>query len=156
MAGRADEAWEHFNRLLSSGYPNQLKYKALNIRDQSLIHGSMSRFLHKEGKHRQAVALKALSLIAWAHFHHLQAIEYCRPSENKLRKDSQDAFLRASSPVEILDDLVSSIPKNARLLDLSEVVEYICKLLNEPGKIKYDLVYVDIDKLLSKQSHVTG
>jgi hypothetical protein len=156
MAGRNDEAWEYLNRLLTSGYPNQLSNMALNIRDKSLVYSSMSRFLHKEGKHRQAVVLKTLSLISRAHVHHLRAIEYCRSSESELRKDSQSAFLLASGSEVILEALASSIPKNARLLDLNEVVEHACELLKEPDQIKYDLAYIDIDKILSRQNHVIG
>lgn len=151
LAGRNDEAWGFLNRLITKGYPNQLNNKALNTLDKSKIYHSMSNFLHKEKKHHQAIVFESMSLAAWAQYHYLQSEERCRSREKEMRKDSQRAFIRASKPEEIFTKLVESIPKKARTLELSEVVEYICIALIKPDQIKYDLMYVDVDKILAKQ-----
>jgi hypothetical protein len=64
-ANRNDEAWHEYNRLITSGYPNQSKNPEIIPMDQSLIYDKMRLFLQKEGKNNIAITYGILSYISW-------------------------------------------------------------------------------------------
>jgi hypothetical protein len=142
LAGRFDEAW---------GYLNKLITKAGNMRDKSNIYSAMASALHKESKHAQAIALKALSLIAWAHFWYIQSEDTNFSQEAETRDEFREAFTKFSQDKYIASKLKQSIPKKARTIALDMVVDYICKALERPAEIKYDIAYVDIDRIIHEQ-----
>lgn len=141
-AGRFDEAW---------GYLNKLITKTGNMRDKSNIYGAMASALHKESKHAQAIALEALSLIAWAHFWHVQSEDTNFSPEAETRDEFREAFIKFSQDKYIASKLKQSIPKKAGTIALDMVVDYICKALEKPAEIKYDIAYVDIDRIIHAQ-----
>jgi hypothetical protein len=65
-AGRNDEAWGEFNRLLVEGYPNQLRDYGVLSMEHSKIYDKMRLFLQREGKNTKAIVFGCLSMLAWA------------------------------------------------------------------------------------------
>lgn len=142
LAGRFDEAWESLNKLISG---------ATNLRDRSNIYSAMGSALHKEGKHAQAIALDALSLMAWAHFWHTQAEDVNFFPEIETRKEFRETFTKVSQREYIASGLKQSIPKKAGKIDLGEAVNYVYQALKVPAEIKYDIAYIEIDRILHRQ-----
>ena len=64
-AGRNDEAWREYNKLLTEGYPNQQHAPELFPMEHSQIYDKMRLFLQREGKMERAVVFGILSLISW-------------------------------------------------------------------------------------------
>lgn len=79
LAGKNDEAWSEFNKLLVKGYPNQINDLGLMHMEQSKIYDSMRLFLQKEGKFEKAVIFHAMYYLTMAKGLYLQK----RPEDAK-------------------------------------------------------------------------
>ena len=116
--GRTDEAWGEFNRLLTHGYPNQLKIPELMPMAHAAIYDKMRLFLQRKKKHSQAVKFGVLSYLS----------EALGLYEQK-RKEELDLFI---SPREIESQLSKLLKKTGRsdlIQRLSELVSNECKTL---------------------------
>ena len=65
QAGKNDEAWSEFNKLLVEGYPNQMKILELIPMDHSAIYVKMRLFLQRENKHKESVKFGVFSYLSW-------------------------------------------------------------------------------------------
>lgn len=65
QAGKNDEAWSEFNRLIVEGYPNQMKIRELIPMDHSAIYDKMRLFLQRENKPIESVKFGVLSHLSW-------------------------------------------------------------------------------------------
>lgn len=65
QAGKNDEAWSEFNRLIVEGYPNQMKIRELIPMDHSAIYDKMRLFLQRENKPRESVKFGVFSYLSW-------------------------------------------------------------------------------------------
>jgi len=65
-AGRSNEAWGEFNKLLKNGYPNQNKTKTLIPMVESHIYDKMRLFLHRQKEYDRAIAYGIFSIISHA------------------------------------------------------------------------------------------
>lgn len=65
QAGKNDEAWSEFNRLIAEGYPNQMKIRELIPMDHSAIYDKMRLFLQREHKARESVKFGVFSYLSW-------------------------------------------------------------------------------------------
>jgi hypothetical protein len=65
-AGKPDEAWKDFIKLLESGYPNHLDDPAVRPMNNSKVYDKMRLFLQREGREREAVHYGILSMNSWA------------------------------------------------------------------------------------------
>jgi hypothetical protein len=97
----------------------------------------------------------SLSQIAGAQFHYLQFKEYRNPYEKDLRQEALEQFIKWSQPADVLNALKASIPKKAGKFNLDEAASHICKILKMPEQVKYDLAFVEIDRILSAQNKKT-
>jgi tetratricopeptide (TPR) repeat protein len=64
-AGRIEEAWQVFQKLLKEGYPNQLHDDGIQPMDKSIIYDKMRVFLEREKRHNEAVKYAVLSHLSW-------------------------------------------------------------------------------------------
>jgi hypothetical protein len=65
QARRADEAWSEFNRLLTDGYPNQIRTRDLLPMHHSIIYDKMRLFLQREHHAQRAVKFGVFSHVSW-------------------------------------------------------------------------------------------
>jgi hypothetical protein len=63
-AGRNDEAWSEFNKLIIEGYPNQLNDLGVRAMEHSKVYDKMRLFLQREGKNVEAIVFGVLSMLA--------------------------------------------------------------------------------------------
>ena len=63
-AGRNDEAWSEFNRLIVEGHPNQLIDSGVQAMENSKVYDKMRLFLQREGNYVEAIVFGALSMLA--------------------------------------------------------------------------------------------
>ena len=65
-AGRNEEAWAEFNRLLTEGYPNQMRGADQKAIDASQIYDKMRLALQRQKRHDEAIIYGVLSLLSMA------------------------------------------------------------------------------------------
>ena len=106
-AKKNDEAWSEFNKLISKGYPNQMKSKELIPMDASIIYDKMRLFLQREKQPEKAVKIGVFSHLQWA-----QGLYY------QERKDELENML---SP-ESIEKLVLGLLKKAKLADMKDII----------------------------------
>jgi hypothetical protein len=110
-AGRNDEAWSEFNRLISKGYPNQLKNFGVQAMEHSKIYDKMRLFLQRENKNDRAIQFGVLSELSWIRGLYLQnrtsELEQA-VSENAIHKKIKP-LLKKAKRLELIDRLVRVI-----------------------------------------------
>lgn len=102
-AGRRDEAWEKFYKLLKHGYPNRSKIADIWLFERSTIYDKMRLFLQRDGNNLLAVHFGILS---YAH------------SLSALRAQSRGQELEASQAPEKMAALVDRLLRKAKRTDL--------------------------------------
>jgi hypothetical protein len=137
MAGRDEEAWNEYNRLLVSD-PTRAGSRELTPMFHSQIYDKMRLFLQRQGRADQAVGFGALSALSWAIALHHQG----RKSE--LREMHEDANLdrvirplvrKAKRPDSvtavkaILRQALQAVPNT----DLQELLNDISRTLADPA-----------------------
>lgn len=137
-AGRADEAWTEFNRLLSSGFPGQPRTRELLPMQNSEIYDKMRLFLQREGRPLPAVTFGVFSYLEWASGLYFQnrmeelelksqpkAIHDClRPLLKKIRRETC-----LPQVTEVVEREVKNLPD----IDLTSVGQEIKDIIGKQG-----------------------
>lgn len=120
-AGRLEEAWDEFHRLLTTGYPNQSKDPQLVPMNHSEIYDKLRLFLQREERNDEAIKYGIFSHLSWASGLYLQK-----------RRDEFKDFIAA----ETIDDIVMKLLKKAKKANLSEKVSNLVKheIKNKGGR----------------------
>ena len=111
-AGKVEEAWDEFHRLLTKGYPNQSKDPQLVPMNHSEIYDKLRLFLQREERNDEAIKYGIFSHLSWASGLYLQK-----------RRDEFKDFIAA----ETIDDIVMKLLKKAKKANLSEKVSNLVK-----------------------------
>lgn len=123
-AGRPDEAWQEFNRLLHDGYPNQLGDPSVRPMENSKVYDKMHLFLQREGHEKKAVQYGILSMISWA--------------KGLLRQDrasEYNDYIQSSN----VEGRVEKLLKKAGCEEKIEVIVQVAlKSLDNPESIDFD------------------
>lgn len=135
-AGKVEEAWDEFHRLLTKGYPNQSKNSQLVPMNHSEIYDKIRLFLQREERNDEAIKYGIFSHLSWASGLYLQK-----------RRDEFKDFIAA----ETIDDIVMKLLKKAKKANLSEKVSNLVKheIKNIP-KIDLKVLGTKIDNAIIK------
>lgn len=117
-AGKNDEAWGEFNRMIVEGYPNQMKDRDLIPMDSSVIHDKMRLFLQREGRKDAAVRFGAMSHMYWAMGLNLQGrMDELKEhiGDERLRKEFSRLLKRAKKE-DKLEDILKVFNRFAKTL----------------------------------------
>jgi len=125
VAGRRDEAWAEFYRLLKHGYPNRLNDAGVWLYEKSEIYGKMRLFLERDGN-----AFLAVHFAIMSYGHELAAL-----SAQKRRED----LAKCAAP-ENAALLLASLLRKAKRPDFQETGEQI---LAEFIRRRYDLDFLE-------------
>lgn len=134
-AGRRDEAWAEFMRLLEEGYPHQPDHPASRLFDRAKIYDKMRLFLQCDGQALEAVKFALLAYLASIQGNALQdkpvlAPEYC--------------------DVAGVQALVASCLKKTDRQELSQqLVEIVSTELRQPEAIDLERVTSRLDQVLN-------
>lgn len=63
-AGRFDEAWSEFHKLITDGYPNQLNDEGVRMMERAVVFDKMRLALQRQGNVHEAVAYGVCSRVA--------------------------------------------------------------------------------------------
>ena len=107
IAGRKDEAWREFNNLIACGFPNEIRHKEIIPMNHSIIYGKMRLFLHREGRHDEAIKFGIYSYLSWTKGLFLQK-----------RKTELREFIDKSNVKTVVDELL----EKAKKIHLSEKI----------------------------------
>jgi tetratricopeptide (TPR) repeat protein len=132
-AGRSQEAWSEFNKLIVDGYPNQVADLGVRAMDQGKVYDKMRLFLQREGKYLEAVVYATLQVLAFAKGLHLQKrqgefAKHVTRKNIRLTLEPPLKKARGSLLLERLVDLVLDELGNISRLDLSTVAERVREL----------------------------
>lgn len=123
-AGRPDEAWREFNRLLHDGYPNQLEDPSVRPMDNSRVYDKMRLFLQREAQEKKAVQYGILSMISWA--------------RGLLRQDRVSEYNDYIQPSNV-EGRIEKLLKKAGCEEKIEVVAQVAlKALDNPESVEFD------------------
>jgi len=133
-AGRNDEAWREFNRLLTRGYPKQGANPEIIPMDWSVIYDKMRLFLQREGKNDLAVRFGILSHLSWAIGLHRQGRkpELKQHISKEAIEGATTKLLTKANKVDRLAEVVTVIQKQIDCMpevDFSELAEAIDGIL---------------------------
>jgi hypothetical protein len=129
VAGRREEAWEQFYKLLKEGYPKQLLDDDVRLAQKSAIYDKMRLFLQRDKNPLLAVHFGILSYAAW-----LAAL---------FKQSRIDELLKEQSPENMRLKLDSLLAK-AKRPDLQKPLN---EALLQFIQLGYDL------KLIEAESH---
>ena len=128
LAGRQEEAWEEFQRLLEAGYPNMQQGKRAWHRVESAVYDQMRLFLQREKRPAEAVLYGVRSIVAgvrtWTvpKAEHRYRLESRSPAirdraEEDLRRSESHRMerLEYEQAEETLDKQLTKLLKRARL-----------------------------------------
>jgi len=120
-AGRNDEAWSEFNRLISEGYPNQLSNFSIQTMEHSKIYNKMRLFLQREGKYDKAIVQGMLADLAWCRGLHMQG----RAKE----------FAEHTSEAQFEKTLEPLVKKAGKSDCVTELVEIMRQAVSHPSRV---------------------
>ncbi len=134
QAGKNDEAWSEFNRLLVEGYPNQMKIRELIPMNHSAIYDKMRLFLQRENKPRESVKFGVFAYLSWGLGLHYQE-----------RKKELRTHISKSSIVAMLEGLL----KKAKMPHLkNELVKIVMLEIKEVPNINLANIGKQIDQIV--------
>lgn len=134
QAGKNDEAWSEFNRLLVEGYPNQMKIRELIPMNHSAIYDKMRLFLQRENKPRESVKFGVFAYLSWGFGLHYQE-----------RKKELRTHISKSSIVAMLEGLL----KKAKMPHLkNELVKIVMLEIKEFPNINLANIGKQIDQIV--------
>lgn len=131
QAGRNDEGWSYFNKLLAtwSSYPEVLPI------DYSQIYDSMRLFLQREGKTLLAVRFGVISYYYWC---------------IGLSKQKRIGELNTDSQKEVVSKKLKPIVNKAKCVNLLDpIVDCLIEHLQTLPKVQVSKLIAQIDQLLS-------
>lgn len=120
-AGRNDEAWMEFNKLILEGYPNQLPNAGVRAMEHSKIYDKMRLFLNREGRNEESVIYGVLSFLA------------CAKGLNLQKRNDEFASLATRESVE--EALKPLLKKSGMISQLEQFVKIVCGEIEIPSKI---------------------
>lgn len=114
-AGRREEAWEEFYRLVNKGYPHQLDDEGCRCKERSTVYDKMRLFLQRDGHKRLAVYFDVMCLASRLrgmslHGEHEQLVQ-CLGNE-WLSQRLSPALVKGGLPQDLpkMVDLIQSLP----------------------------------------------
>ena len=111
-AGRSDEAWAEYNKMLTNGFDDGELYPKSVYMAQSQIYGSMSGQLKKENKLFESAIYSAVSSLLW---------------EKEMLEQGRASEVEVNSVIASIDKLLKKTCKNnERELFLSIVRSALC------------------------------
>lgn len=119
-AGRKDDAWREFNKLIVQGYPNQMRDLKLRFMDHSKVYDKMRLHLQREKNFVEAINFGILSVVSWETGLYLQG-----RLEERIRKEQ-------------LEDSIMSLVKKANLEDrLKDIADAVWNALKDTPKVDH-------------------
>lgn len=138
LAGKNDEAWAEYNRLLAEGFPSEIKSNEMLYVNHSAIYDKMRLFLEREKKPIQAVKFGVYSHVCWC------LGMYYQKRESDLKKCTSD---------EAVEGCVSSLLKKAKKLECGDSIQKIVKTsLEKIPQIRLSELGESIDRALKTSS----
>ena len=136
-AGRREEAWEQFYKLLKEGYPKQLTDAGVRLAEKSAIYDKMRLFLQRDKNPLLAAHFGVLCYAAW-----LAAL---------FKQSRMDELVKEQSPEKMRLKLGSLLAK-AKRFDLQE---FLVNALLQFIQRGYDLKFIEAEsRRLTEESSV--
>lgn len=134
-AGRRDEAWAEFMRLLEEGYPNQPPHDASRWMDRATIYDKMRLFLQREGRMLEAVKYAVLSYLASIRGNALQTTPVFLPEYSDVATVPArvEEWLRKTDRPDLAPQLVEVVSAELRhpeAVDVEQVASRLDQVLN--------------------------
>ncbi|KKL69963.1 hypothetical protein LCGC14_2109700 [marine sediment metagenome] len=137
QAGKPDEAWAEFNKLLVSGYPNQLEDRDLWPMTRSQIYDKMRLFLQRENRPDEAIRFGIFSYLSWG---------------EGLDAQGRLTELRQHRSVKSIEKRLGALLKKAsKAKKNSDLSGLVAKSLREPESMDYDSIGELVANLLTEQ-----
>lgn len=130
IAGRADEAWSEYNRMLAEGIAGKKPQLEMEYMEHSQLYGAMSLHLRKEGKYFKAAVFNAMSDLAWRK----GLISQDRRKKLGSQKIEGKSFrndLKKAGCEDIADDFIRQVEKaliNPESISCGELSRRLCEL----------------------------
>ena len=134
-AGRDDEAWGAFNRLLAEGYPHQSKDAGGRAMDEATIYDKMRLFLQRRGKPEHAVKYGVFALVQNQLSLRLQR----RSREGALKDEVDERITKLMRKADregdsaAVTNIVWPVLQNVRSADLFQLGHEVDRLLLSHG-----------------------
>ena len=116
-AGRNDETWSEFNKLITRNRPNSRNSRSVLLMEHSTIYDKMRLFLQREGKLTEAVNQGILSYISVAQGRYYQVREFNESEEQRKQADEiiskkfiksrVQPLLKKADKLDKLEDIVN-------------------------------------------------
>ena len=126
-AGRREEAWEQFYKLLKDGYPKQLPDAGVRLAEKSAVYDKMRLFLQRDKNSLLAVHFGVLCYAAW-----LAAL---------FKQSRKEELIKEQSPKKMLLKIDGLLAK-AKRPDLRETLN---NALLQFIQLGYDLKFIEAE-----------
>ena len=134
QANRNDEAWGELNKLLSIGYPNQMKEKELFPMDHCVVYDKMRLFLQREKRFKESMTYGIFSFLSWGIGLYYQ----------KRKEEFKNYFSAENVTIHI-----RKLVKKAKALDKKdEIVKVVNESINSLPKIDFNQISNEINLIL--------
>lgn len=135
QAGRNDEAWGEFNRLIAEGYCGQNRSREILPMEHSDIYDKMRLFLQREKQATRAVSFGVMSYLCWG-----QGLFYQKRWEELEGHKDLDNIIEALHP----------LLKKANRLDVTnEIAVLLMNLINDLPNAKLASVPKEVSRILA-------
>jgi tetratricopeptide (TPR) repeat protein len=133
-AGRPDEAWREFHKLLSGQYPKPILDSEVRPMEDSSIYDKMRLFLQREKRPKEAVAYGVLAIASWQIGLERQKRRKERVTKADLRRDLTGLLKKAKKPREsaALTELVWERLKGCPNVDLAALKSAVDRVVRSP------------------------
>ncbi|MFZ0257946.1 MAG: hypothetical protein WAN46_20425 [Gammaproteobacteria bacterium] len=134
QAGRGDEGWSEFNKLLVEGYPNQSGDESLVFMDHREIYDGMRLFLQRAKKPKHAIKLGVMSYLSGmlGLYYQDRTGELERSLKEAAIKSMLERHLKRDGKLDLLDECTAIILADARdfpSVPIGETAEKVEKVI---------------------------
>ena len=153
-AGRREEAWVEFYRLIDDGYPNQLQVESVKWMEKSTVYDKMRLFLERDKSYRHALFFSVLAIAsAWRGRYLGAEINFSNLGNVRDvlgEKEYREALLaekeRSEDEISSLQDETSKIPdeliRRAKKAGIPEVVPSLSRMLTMFADGGFDFIWL--------------
>jgi hypothetical protein len=134
LAGKRDEAWAEYNRLLISDLTGTMNDPEVGPMERSQVYDKMRLLLQREGKHKWAVSMGIFSYIQWA---------------IGLKRQRRTEELREVLDPSAISAMLEPLLKKAKATDAhDELVKLLKSELSHMGRIDFASLARKIDPII--------
>jgi tetratricopeptide (TPR) repeat protein len=137
LAGRREEAWAEYSRLLSTDATGMGFDPEIGPMERSQIYDKMRLMLQREGRHRSAVSMAIFSQISWA---------------IGLKRQRRNEELLEHVSAETVSEMITPLLKKARAMAAhDEVVALLTAELSKLDQVDFALLANRIDAIIPRE-----